>query len=363
MKQIGLLIMLAVPGAVLAQNDSVPAAANGGGATFFPLPVLFYQTETGTGFGAGVSYVIDAPRSGPKAGRSDGYSAGAIYTTKHQVITWLSGELFPAGRVWITANAGFSRFPTKLWGVGNDTPEDAEEDYTPQTFALVADAQLRLRRQLWAGLTLDLVHRRFVERTDGGLLAEGLLPGGVDGRVTGVGVLVTWDTRSSSLFPRSGGVYQLRMVGYAGVTGSDFGFTRVTLDMRRYLTSIRNHVVALHVTGTATGGAPPFDYMPDLGGELLLRGYYQGRFRDRHRIVGQAEYRAPVWWRFGAVAFIEAGQVAPRWGDFALHRFRTAVGAGVRFRISPDGLHLRADFARGLVGESSGFYLGIGEAF
>ena len=253
--------------------------------------------------------------------------------------------------------------PPRPWGVGNDAPDAAEEGYTPRTVSLAGDAQVRLRRGLWAGVGFDLSHRRFVEQEDSGLIASGALGGAVDGRVMGVGVVLTWDSRNNSAFPRMGGLYQLRALGYGDAVGSDFGFTKVSLDARRYLPVFGRHVVAVRVVGMGTAGAPPFDHLPRLGGEVLLRGYYEGRFRDCQLVALQAEYRAPVWWRFGVVAFGAAGQVAPRFADVALERFRVSAGGGIRFRFTGDGMNIRLDVARGIGRSSGGLYLGVREAF
>jgi outer membrane translocation and assembly module TamA len=117
--------------------------------------------------------------------------------------------------------------------------------------------------------------------------------------------------------------------------------------------------LAQAVTGTA-----PFDLLPQLGGDVLLRGYYQGRFRDRTLLAGQVEYRSPLVWRLGLVGFAAAGQVAPEFGAMGFDRFKPAVGVGLRIRfVKATGLSIRADYGWGLEGGSAGFYLNVGEAF
>lgn len=97
---------------------------------------------------------------------------------------------------------------------------------------------------------------------------------------------------------------------------------------------------------------------------MLQRGYFQGRYRDRQLLAFQAEYRLPVVWRIGAVAFASAGQVGDVWGNIGMDRFHTALGGGIRFLVVPDeGVNIRADFAYGFSVESGSFYLSFGEAF
>jgi hypothetical protein len=120
--------------------------------------------------------------------------------------------------------------------------------------------------------------------------------------------------------------------------------------------------VALQALAVASSGQPPFDQYPQLGGESLLRGYFQGRYRDRSLLAFQGEYRLPLFWKFGLAGFAGIGQVAPDFGGFGLDRFWVAGGAGLRFLLAKrEGLNIRMDFAFGE--GSSGFYLSFGEAF
>jgi len=108
----------------------------------------------------------------------------------------------------------------------------------------------------------------------------------------------------------------------------------------------------------------PFDLMPQLGGDVLLRGYFAGRYRDRQLLALQGEYRTPVWWRLGLVGFAGIGQVADNWGALGLGHFHPSAGVGARFQLSrTEGLNIRADYGWGFDAGTTGFYLSVGEAF
>jgi hypothetical protein len=98
------------------------------------------------------------------------------------------------------------------------------------------------------------------------------------------------------------------------------------------------------------------------GGQNLLRGYYDGRYRDKHAATLQAEYRRRLTGRWGIVAFAGAGGVAPNLNSFQLRNTRPSGGLGVRYLISKsEGINLRLDFGFGK--GSSGVYFTGGEAF
>jgi hypothetical protein len=354
-------------GAAPLASQSQADSAHAPGSTLIPLPVLFYQPETGTGFGALATYAFypgQSPTGGNARVQPSTVTAIGIYTTKKQIVTALEAELFlSGGRTRVFASAGYVKFPTKFWGIGNETADEAEEDFTPESVEIQAEVQREITHGWYVGVSARVAHRRLVEVADGGLLQGGSVPGSTDGRVTGGGVLLTRDTRDNTVYPQSGSWMHLQGSIYDGALGSEFEYRAATLDLRQYLTAFVSHVVALRAVAMASSEGTPFDLLPTLGGDALLRGYYDGRFRDRHLTALQAEYRAPLWWRIGAVAFVEAGQVAGSFGDFRWGGFKTSLGGGIRIRLSDEGLNIRADYGYGLAVEEGGFYLAIGEAF
>ena len=337
------------------------------GSSFIPLPVVFYQPETGVGFGVTGVYLFQLGGATDSAARRlpSTIAAVGIFTTKSQIIAAVQTELYPAsGRYRYIGELSFSKFPTKLWGIGNDTPEELEEDYTPVSFSVAFEAQRRLRRGWYAGVTTQFAYRELKEVQDGGLIDSDSIPGTEDGRIIGAGLLLLRDTRESTWYPRSSSFHQIRAMLFDGVFGSEYDYFSLTVDLRKYAPVFTDHVVALRATGVGISGDPPFDLLPQLGGDALLRGYYQGRFRDKDLLAFQAEYRAPVWWKLGAVAFVSAGQVAPELSSLRFDAFHPAAGFGFRFLIQEEeGVQIRADFAWGFDVESSGFYINIGEAF
>ena len=197
-----------------------------------------------------------------------------------------------------------------------------------------------------------------------GLLDSGTIPGAEDGNLVGAGALLSRDTRSSTVFPTAGSYHQLKAMLYDGFFGSSYDFAVFSLDLRKYVGLATNHTLAFRGLGIVTPGSPPFDFMPQLGGDVLLRGYFAGRFRDRDLVALQGEYRARVWGRIGAAVFGGIGQVSNVLGDLTFSGFHPSAGAGLRFLLSPDeGLNIRADWGYGFDTKTTGFYLGIGEVF
>ena len=115
-----------------------------------------------------------------------------------------------------------------------------------------------------------------------------------------------------------------------------------------------------------TGGLSPFYLLPALGNDEMMRGYYNGRFRDRNFIGGQTELRYRINDRIGIVWFLGTGEVAHHM--FSINTLKPDYGGGVRYFFDTEkGLSIRADYGIGekVAGESrqSGFYIGLGQAF
>jgi hypothetical protein len=355
------------PVALVAQEEGAPppdSAAAGRGSTFVPLPVVFYQPETKLGFGVLLNYYFRA--SEPEPGRRDlpsTLSAIGVYTVNKQIIATLGTELYlDGGRTRLLGGGGFIKFPTKFWGIGNDSEESDSTNYTPQTLNFTGEVQRELLRGWYLGAAVQVAYREIISVE--GEIDLDTVPGAEDGWVVGPGALVTWDTRDNTIWPRRGGYHLFRAFIFDDFFGSSFDYGSYLLDLRGYFPLLSRQVVALRAVGMASSGTPPFDLLPQLGGDALLRGYFQGRFRDRQLMAFQGEFRTPVWWRFGAVGFASVGQVADVWGDMGFDRFKLAAGGGIRFEISrQEGLNLRADYGWGFDVGSGGFYLSIGEAF
>jgi hemolysin activation/secretion protein len=124
-----------------------------------------------------------------------------------------------------------------------------------------------------------------------------------------------------------------------------------------------NRVLATNLNGAAAAGDMPFYMLPTIGGGAYgLRGYQQGRYRDRVMVTGQAELRLHSAGRFGGVVFGGFGQVAPSIGELTEARVLPAGGVGLRFQITQIyRMHMRVDYAWGV--DEGILYFGVSEAF
>jgi outer membrane protein assembly factor BamA len=155
------------------------------------------------------------------------------------------------------------------------------------------------------------------------------------------------DSRDHVLLPTQGGYHYAAMVVFHAALGSDFDYLLWTLDLRRFLrlSADGTHVLALQALAELRGLSPPFYELGKLGGPRSMRGYYEGRYRDQHYLTGQAEYRFPIYWRFGGVLFAALGEVFGQ-DPLRLDRVRWCAGGGLRVRFGTDVI-IRLDVGLG----------------
>ncbi len=269
---------------------------------------------------------------------------------------WMLGD-----RLNLAGTTGVSYFDYPYYGIGNDTPASDREDYTALRVGARVEMVARVWRALFVGPLYDARYQDITDVADGGMVDAGVV-GGDGGTLSGVGGILRWDSRDHSFAPRRGGVVSLSPRIYRQGIGSDQDFGRAVLDASWFVDLTGEHVLALDGRADLRTGDPPFDHMSLAGGSRLLRGMIEGRYRDNHFLGGQAEYRFPLAWRFGGVAFGGAGRVAHRIREFDLADWHWAAGGGLRFAVNPaERINLRFDL--GATAEGANAYLAIGEAF
>jgi len=180
--------------------------------------------------------------------------------------------------------------------------------------------------------------------------------------VAALGAHIQRDTRDSQFYSRSGSVFDTKAYFSDRSVGALFQYQDYEMAFQQYFPVSKKQVVAYRVHACAVNGHAPFFALCSLGNSADMRGYPSGRYRDRRMLVGQVEYRREIWWRFGAVAFMGAGEVASTFGDLDTSSLKPGGGVGVRFAVAPKNhINIKADY--GLGKGSHAWYLGIGEAF
>ena len=334
--------------------------------TVLPYATYTPQTKIQFGIGGGLQFKWPSAASDPHT-RASYLATNLAYTTKGQWSVYQELSLYtPGNRWWLWERGTVAFFPLNFYGIGPETEKGDTNLMEHRYIKLEAKAVRRLTGDFYGGLYYRLnsffdIDWQFPERIPADL------PGGDGGVASGLGTTVMLDSRNSATTPTRGSYVLVDYLHQTSALGSDFEFDQLVLDARTYIpVRQRKDVIALNGYAMFNGEDVPIQMMAMISAwntSLLARGIYLGRFRDRHQVMGQVDYRGHLKGRFGYVAFGSAGSVFGSPGNELGDRVVFTYGAGLRFNVNPaDPLNLRVDYTLSSFGES-GLSVGATEAF
>ena len=165
-------------------------------------------------------------------------------------------------------------------------------------------------------------------------------------------IAVSADRRDYPGHPTSGGLVRGSITGYADRDAGLFSFRRYEAEAQHFVPFDRGRMVlALHgwvaASQTNPGQIVPFYLEPSIGGQNSLRSFTDYRFHDRNLALLNVEARIAVFTHMDGAVFVDAGNVAARFGDLNLDK--RSYGVGVRFHTRRETF-ARVDAARGVEG-------------
>jgi outer membrane protein assembly factor BamA len=343
---------------VNGQTDSVRKPYN-----VLLLPIIARSIETNWSFGVATSFTFH-PRLQNKSVRTSNVQAVALYSLRKQVVVAVNGAIyFPDEKFIINQQLSYSYYPDKFWGLGKSSQDSSEEDYNYKQYYIYLHPQMHVGNKIYLGFLYEFQRLFDVNYNPGGLFDKENILGRNGYHVSGLGLSFTYDTRNNAFAPDHGVMMQFYFNHFANFFGSDFQYTNFVLDARKFIKTYKEQVLAMQAYGFFNAGDVPLRSLALLGGANKMRGYYEGRYRDKNLIVFQAEYRAPIFWRIAAVAFGDFGNVSDKLNDIGLQYLKYSYGGGLRVALNKtEKLNLRLDYGIGAA-SSNGFYLQLGEAF
>jgi len=350
---------LAVLGSRAETTDTLNSELS---SRFLVFPFFLRSPETSWGFGGAGAYLFKLKIDDEFLRTSD-ISLIGLYTLRDQVVLVLNSTVFfPEEKEIFRLQASYSYYPNKFWGLGNNTPDSAVEDYSMKQSFVIPQLLFKIYGRFYLGASLELQSVEDFKYTEGGVFDTDSVPGRNGGFTGGGGLLITYDSRNSAYSPEKGSFAEFNVTRFSKTFASDFTFTSYSFDYRTFFKAGKNRVLGLHSLAKFNAGEPPVRYLSALGGSEIMRGYFKGRYTDRHLIAFQAELRQFLFWRLGLTAFAGAGQVGRTIDDFAFSELHYSYGGGLRLMVQKkEKLNLRVDFGFGK--NSSGVYVILREAF
>lgn len=258
----------------------------------------------------------------------------------------------------INYNVYFYSFPRKFWGIGygHGINMDNASKYKELYFDASVDFLWRLQKSLYVGPAIQYayVNARHRERPE---LWEG------DPRhlsTIGLGFRAQYDTRDNFTAPQRGVLLQLEQRFCPAFLGNTYAFSYTDVRLCGYQSLWRDAVGAARFHGRLAYGTVPWDMLSTFGGSNSMRGYYEGRFRDKGEMDLTFELRQHIWRRNGIVVWFGAGTVFPELSKIQFRQILPNCGIGYRWEFKKL-TNVRLDF--GLAKGETAFIFSINEAF
>ncbi len=341
--------------------DTIPKDKSG----LFVLPLVYYTPDTRWAAGAaGVYYFKVKPKlPTDELPRVSYLQFLADYTQNKQLDTWATWQVFTRNENFLLkGDIRFRDFPDRFYGIGNNTSKSQEEKYSYNLFVLKSLQLKKIKPGFFLGFDYELEYEYGFNYTEGGQLANGSITGYQGGVGSALGLVGVIDTRDNIINPYKGRLAELSTYLFTQPLGSTFSFQVINGVYQQYWQIRPKQVLAFQFKSRFSFGDVPFLDLSTLGNDDILRGYPKNRFRDRHFAATQLDYRFPLWWRFGAVAFAGVGDVYGPSSELTIKNLKYSIGTGLRFVVDPaERLNIRLDYGYGT--EGGYFYFVVGEAF
>lgn len=342
-------------------DDTVSVEKSG----FLVLPLLYYTPDTRWAYGgAGVYYFKIPPKyEYEKLTRVSYIQFLADYTQNDQLDTWGLWNIFSRNENYLfKGELRFRTFPDRFYGIGNDTDKANEERYEYSLISIKNLVLKKIRPHLFVGLDYHFEYEYGFKYEEGKTLEQGTIIGYKGGVGSAIGLVGTFDSRDNAINARTGKLIEVTSYLYTPALGGSFTFFSANATYQHHWPIKRTQALGLQTKVRLCYGDVPFLDMSVAGGDDILRGYPKNRFRDNHFMGTQLEYRTPLIWRLGMVAFAGIGDVFTSISDVRASTLKYSVGTGIRFAVNPaERLNIRVDYALGR--EGGYFYFSVAESF
>ena len=233
------------------------------------------------------------------------------------------------------------------------------------------------KSNFFAGPQIDIKYDHFTKpakylSNDPDYIAAGGDANGYKDFSSGIGFLLTYDSRDVPSNAYKGLYLDFRGMMYNKIFGSDKNFYRLELDYRQYKSVGNRKVIAWTAQSkNVFGNDIPLTQYSLTGTPFDLRGYYQGQYRDKSSHVIIAEYRQMFntdkenWLKrivnhLGFALWAGCGFMGPNPID--IDGVLPNYGVGLRIEVQPR-MNVRLDLGKNTVNDQTLFYFNITEAF
>lgn len=268
-------------------------------------------------------------------------------------------HIFPQDKYRADYTVYFYSFPCDYWGMGYEMGnDDSNKSEMKRWQARIKGSFLfHLGSNFYIGpmVSYDYVIGKNVERPE--------LLNGMDRHTwnLGAGFSAAYDSRDVLTYPHQGLYINLTQCFRPRFMGNDYAFSTTELQVDAYQKVWKGAILAEDFRTMLNFGNPSWGMMALLGNSNSMRGYYEGRYRDKHKMEAQVELRQHIWKRNSLTVWVGAGTVFSKFSNIRSRHILPNYGLGYRWEFKKN-VNVRLDYGFGKAGQS-GFLFSINEAF
>ena len=318
-----------------------------------------YSTDTKLGIGLVAAGLYRANANDTLLPPSNVSLFGDVSTVGFYMLGIRGTHIFPQDKYRADYTIYFYSFPCKFWGMGYDMGDDDsnKSDMKRWQARFKASFLFHLGDNLYLGpmVSYDYVIGRRIERPE--------LLNGMDQHTwnIGAGFSAVYDTRDVLTYPRRGFYINLSQCFRPRFMGNDYAFSTTELQVDAYQRVWKGAILAEDFRTMLNFGNPSWGMMALLGNSNSMRGYYEGRYRDKHKMEAQVELRQHIWKRNSLTTWVGAGTVFHKFSEMRSRHILPNFGIGYRWEFKKN-VNVRLDYGFGKAGQT-GFLFSINEAF
>ena len=318
-----------------------------------------YSTDTKLGIGLVAAGLYRANANDTLLPPSNVSLFGDVSTVGFYMLGIRGTHIFPQDKYRADYTIYFYSFPCKFCGMGYDMGDDDsnKSDMKRWQARFKASFLFHLGDNLYLGpmVSYDYVIGRRIERPE--------LLNGMDQHTwnIGAGFSAVYDTRDVLTYPHRGFYINLSQCFRPRFMGNDYAFSTTELQVDAYQRVWKGAILAEDFRTMLNFGNPSWGMMALLGNSNSMRGYYEGRYRDKHKMEAQVELRQHVWKRNSLTTWVGAGTVFHKFSEMRSRHILPNFGIGYRWEFKKN-VNVRLDYGFGKAGQT-GFLFSINEAF
>lgn len=316
-----------------------------------------YASDTKLGLGLVGAGLYKMDRSDTILPPSNVSLFGDVSTVGFYLIGIRGNNIFPKDKYRLNYSLYIFSFPSYYWGIGyeNGNNDDNKSKLKRMQAKIKAEFLFKLTDNLYLGPSLvwDYLHGKEIEKPE--------LLNGMDliTRNYGFGFTLSYDSRDFLTNASKGVYFCLNQTFRPKFLWNDYAFSTTDLRVSYYKSVWKGGIIAGELKGQFNFGDPSWGMMALLGDSNSMRGYYEGRYRDKHKLEAQIELRQHVWRRNGIAVWVGTGTVFHDKHSFG--HFLPNYGIGYRWEFKKR-VNVRLDLGFGKSGQT-GFIFNINEAF